>query len=224
MTALALAVAHTAAGPDHSLPFVFLARARRWSRAKTLWVTLLCGLGHVASSLALGGVCLVLGSSVARVERLEAFRGSLGAWALVALGAAYGVWGVRRALRREAGIALHEHDGRAHIHAHGLRPHRHEVEPGSTATFWMLFAVFVLGPCEPLIPLFVLPASMGRWGLAAVVALVFSLATVATMVAVVWLASAGLGRLPAAWSSRWSHAMAGGILAACGLVVLALGV
>ena len=51
--ALGIAVAHTALGPDHTLPFVMLARAGRWSLRRTLAVTLACGAGHVASSLLL---------------------------------------------------------------------------------------------------------------------------------------------------------------------------
>ncbi|NIR37211.1 MAG: hypothetical protein GWN73_15615, partial [Actinobacteria bacterium] len=51
--AVGVAVTHTALGPDHYLPFVMLARARKWSWARTLTVTGICGLGHVASSVLL---------------------------------------------------------------------------------------------------------------------------------------------------------------------------
>ncbi|MCM2324307.1 MAG: hypothetical protein NDJ90_13705, partial [Oligoflexia bacterium] len=54
LTALFLGFFHTILGPDHYLPFVMMSRAERWSRAKTFRITLLAGLGHVASSLTIG--------------------------------------------------------------------------------------------------------------------------------------------------------------------------
>jgi threonine/homoserine/homoserine lactone efflux protein len=81
----------------------------------------------------------------------------------------------------------------------------------------------VLGPCEPLIPLFVMPASRGRWELAAGLAFVFTLLTVACMVGTVLAMHSGLMRLPLRGLERWSHALAGGVIAASGLAIVALG-
>jgi nickel/cobalt transporter (NicO) family protein len=223
LAAAAVAVVHTALGPDHTVPFVMLARARGWSRARTVAITFLCGLGHVGSSVVLGFLGVALGLGVARIQAAESVRGGWAAWALVALGAAYAIWGVRVALRRGVGIAPHDHHGHVHLHAHGDREHSHATTRDSRTTFWALFVVFVLGPCEPLIPLFVLPASRGRWGLAAATAVVFSAITLATMITLVSLALAGMRRLPLAAFDRWSHAFAGGVIAASGLAVICLG-
>lgn len=223
VAAAALALTHTVLGPDHTLPFIMLGRAQRWTARRTLVVTAVCGLGHVLSSLLLGGIGLALGYGVARVTKAEAVRGDLAAWALVAFGAAYLVWGVRHAVRRRQGIVPHDHHGHVHLHTQGGHEHVHTEPDGSRTTFWALFVVFVLGPCEPLIPLFVLPASRGRWELAALTALVFSVITVATMVAVVGAALAGVRRLPLAALERWSHALAGGVIAGSGLAVIFLG-
>ena len=46
LTAVFVGVVHTAAGPDHSIPFVAMSRAGAWSAGKTFWVTAACGLGH----------------------------------------------------------------------------------------------------------------------------------------------------------------------------------
>lgn len=218
-----VAAAHTAVGPDHYLPFIMLARARRWSMARTLMVTALCGLGHVGSSLFLGGVGLLVGLGVSRLELVETGRGSLAAWGLVAFGGAYALWGLRRALRSRKGLLPHDHRGHVHIHRHGAAAHEHGQGDSSSTSFWMLFLIFVLGPCEPLIPLFILPASEGRWGLAITAGLVFSLVTVLAMLALVALAYAGARRLPLGPLERWSHALAGGTIAASGLAILYLG-
>lgn len=245
--ALVVALLHTALGPDHTLPFVMLARARRWSLRKTLLVTGACGVGHVASSLLLGLFGLGLGASVGAVEHAEGFRGTLAGWGLVAFGTVYALWGVRRALRVRKGWVLHAHGDHVHLHPHGSGEHAHAHEHGhghghshvrlprvrvpdlndaevrKSTTFWTLFLVFVLGPCEPLIPLFLLPASQGRWALAAWSGVVFSLVTLATMLTIVGLAVSGLARFDGARFQRWSHALAGATIAGSGLAVLFAG-
>ncbi len=117
--AAVLALTHTVLGPDHTLPFIMLGQAQRWTSRRTLLVTFLCGLGHVLSSLLLGGIGLALGYGVAHVTKAEAIRGDLAAWALVAFGAAYLVWGVRHAVRTRKGIVPHDHHGHVHLHTQG---------------------------------------------------------------------------------------------------------
>jgi len=221
--AAGVALIHTLLGPDHYLPFVMLARARRWRPARALSITALCGVGHVFSSLLLGGIGLLVGLAVGNLEQLERGRGGLAAWALVAFGLAYAVWGVRKAVRRVGGFEPHEHQGHVHLHTRGDRPHRHATGVVRGISFWSLFAIFVLGPCEPLIPLFVLPASRGRWDWALAAATVFGFVTVSTMVGATWLGIVGLRPLRWSWLERWSHALAGGVIAASGLTILVMG-
>jgi len=218
-----VAFLHTILGPDHYLPFIVLARARSWSMTRTLVVTAVCGLGHVASSVLLGGLGVVFGVAVARIEGVEGGRGDLAAWALVAFGLAYAVWGLRNALRKGRGIETHEHHGDVHLHPHGDATHRHEHGMGSNVTFWALFLIFVLGPCEPLIPLFVLPASRGDWTLAAATAVVFAVVTIVTMVSLTAAALAGAEQINLGPLERWSHTLAGSVVAASGLAILFFG-
>ena len=53
-TAATIGFVHTVTGPDHYLPFVVIGRARNWRLKRTLGVTVLCGIGHVLGSVALG--------------------------------------------------------------------------------------------------------------------------------------------------------------------------
>jgi nickel/cobalt exporter len=224
LAAAGIALTHTLLGPDHYLPFILLSRARGWSARRTTAITAICGVGHVASSLLLGAIGLALGAAVGRLEGIEGSRGSLAAWALVAFGVAYAAWGVRRAVRRSRGIEPHEHGGHIHLHSRGDKPHQHGGPgAGSSTTFWALLVVFVLGPCEPLIPLFVLPASRGRWGAAALTAVVFGVITIITMVGLTLLGSAGLSPVRLGVLARWDHAIAGAIIALTGFAVLSLG-
>jgi len=54
ITAASIGFFHTLLGPDHYLPFVAISKARDWSQTKTLLLTILCGFGHVLSSIILG--------------------------------------------------------------------------------------------------------------------------------------------------------------------------
>ena len=114
---------------------------------------------------------------------------------------------------------------RRHHTVKPAHPHRHD-EPSAPlkgASFWSLLAIFILGPCEPLIPLFVLPASRGDWAWAAATALAFGVATVVSMVGATLMMLAGANRLRLRGLERWAQAMAGGVLVASGLAVLFLG-
>jgi nickel/cobalt exporter len=222
--AAGIAVIHTLVGPDHYLPFIMLARARGWSTARTLVITAACGLGHVASSVLLGSIGIAAGIAVGRLETIEGSRGNLAAWALVAIGVAYGVWGLRRALRHRAGLEAHVHGSDVHIHSRGVLPHRHGVaKVARDTTFWALFLVFVLGPCEPLIPLFMIPASRSLWGTASLTAGVFAVTTIACMLVATAAGLAGIRQLRLGALERWSHALAGGIIALSGIGILYLG-
>lgn len=224
LAAAGVAVTHTVLGPDHYLPFLMLARARGWTRARTALVTLACGLGHVLSSIALGAVGLAIGAGVGWVEKAEGMRGDWAGWALILFGVAYTLWGIRVGLRGRHGLRPHEHGGHVHIHAGGQLHHAHAgTVVDSSTSFWALFIIFVLGPCEPLIPLFVLPASRGDWGLAVWTGVVFGAVTLASMLALVLAGHAGLARLPLGRLERWAHAMAGAVVLASGVAVVFLG-
>lgn len=228
LTAATVGVLHTAFGPDHYLPFVLMAQAERWSRAKTLWTTLVCGLGHIIGSLALGMVGIVLGLAVGQVEAIQTIRGQVAAWALIAFGLAYCIWGLRRALRNrphthahghaDGTVHIHEHaHQREHIHIHGGQLHSHARSSPRRLTPWLLFTLFVFGPCEPLIPLMMYPAAESSPASVAVVTLVFGVTTLATMLGLVLVALRGMERLPMASLERYMHALAGAVITLCGL-------
>lgn len=225
VTAFTLGVVHTLLGPDHYVPLASLARARGWSLRRTLVLTAVCGLGHTAGSVLLGAFGIAAGAALAGIERTETLRGDVAAWALVAFGLTYGAWGLRRSLRRRPHAHPHVHaDGTVHDHPHdhlGEHAHLHEA-PGARAWLpWTLFIVFVLGPCEPLVPLLMYPAARHDALAVAIVVVVFVVATVATMTLAVWLVTRGVGAVPVRGIAPYAHAFAGGAMALCGVAVLA---
>ncbi len=208
----ALAVAAATVGslhslaPDHWVPFAAVARARGWSAARTARVTLLCGFGHVTTSVALGLLGLVLGFRVLEAfgRRLESVGGIL----LLVFGLLYGAWGLRRAAGR-----------RLHGHAHSHYDHVHDP---SRITVFSLFLLFSADPCVAVVPLMMAAAPGGPLRLAAIV-VVYELATLAAMVALVLPARAGVSVIRAGWLDRYGDAVAGGLIAAVGLLVTGLG-
>lgn len=228
LSAAALAFVHTILGPDHYLPFVAMAKARGWSRPKTIRVTLACGAGHLAGSVALGVLGIVLGLQLSSLEWLESMRGNFAAWMLIAFGLAYTTWGLRQAVRNRPHTHRHSHDGITHSHLHShheSHAHMHEGA-GRTKSLapWVIFVIFVLGPCEPLIPLLMYPAARESLGGVLMVTAIFGVVTVVTMIMAVALALKGLESIRLKRFERYGHAMAGGAILACGLGVALLGI
>lgn len=203
--AITIGIGHTLAGPDHYLPFIVLSKDREWRIGKTLWVTFICGLGHVFSSLILGLIGVGMGSTLTSLTHIEGVRGNIAAYALIAFGLVYFVWGLRKAIKNKQ----HSHDFNS--------------ERKNKWLIWSLMIVFVLGPCEALIPLLMYPAAQQSWSGAMMVSLVFSIATIATMLSAVAIAYFGLHQLKFQWLQRYMQAFAGFTIFISGLAIQYLG-
>ena len=216
---------HTLAGPDHYLPFIVLAKARQWSFMRTTWVTFLCGIGHVSASLIIGLIGVALGIGM---EHIEGLRGSIAAWILIIFGFLYMLWGIYRSYHNKAHKHFHLHQGGiTHEHEHTHRndhDHGHKIEKVFNYTPWVLFIIFVLGPCELLIPQLMVPAAEKNMFGVMIIAVVFSVFTIITMLTIVLMSlyvlkSVSFGRL-----EKFSHALAGAVifLSGCAIVLLGL--
>ena len=230
-TAAVIGFGHTLLGPDHYLPFVAMSRVGKWSFVKTIVITVLCGLGHVLSSVVLGLVGITFGVAVLSLESIESFRGDVAGWLLLAFGLVYFVWGVRRAIRNQphththvhinGSVHAHEHvHGKDHVHVHGAAQlPAGQDSPRASLTPWVLFTIFLFGPCEPLIPMLMYPAAKGSVGGVLLVTIVFGVITIATMTTIVALAYVGVGSLPFGRLQRYSHALAGFVVLVCGAAI-----
>jgi nickel/cobalt exporter len=224
VTAASVGFIHTVTGPDHYLPFVVISKARKWTMAKTSLITLLCGIGHVGSSILLGGLGIAAGVLLSKIEGIESFRGNLAAWAFVIFGLAYMIWGIVRALQNKPHRHVHYHAGETnheHEHLHEQNHnHVHKNEKVVNLTPWVLILIFVLGPCEVLIPMLMYPAAEhGTKGIILVSA-VFGIATIATMLVIVALLTTGFNKIPFGKLERWTHAIAGATIVLSGVAIL----
>jgi hypothetical protein len=148
----------------------------------------------------LGRVGVLLGGVVLRLEAIEAWRGDLAAWLLIGFGLAYVSWGLMRSVRAEL-----------HVHA--------PAAPGAAWAPWLACLVFVLGPCEPLIPLLMVPAARVDPGAVVAVVAAFAAATLGTMVVAVLALRSGLSWLHLPVAGRFGHALAGLAILVCGALV-----
>jgi len=226
VTAASIGFLHTLLGPDHYIPFIMMAWARKWSTLKTTLITFLCGIGHIASSVVLGLIGVALGLAVKKLEFVESFRGNIAAWLLIAFGLVYMVWGLRQAYRKKPHLHSHIHISEsAHTHTHSHEQEHIHIHDRSAVSItpWILFTIFVFGPCEPLIPILMYPAVKGGWFELIVVTCVFGTVTIGTMMVTVLLSLAGVNFLPLAPVQRFAHVVAGATILLCGLAVQFLG-
>ncbi len=228
VTAVSIGFLHTLFGPDHYFPFIILAKTRNWSMVKTSWITFICGIGHILGSVVLALLGLLIGVTVNKLVNIESARGEIASWLLIAFGLIYALWGIKQAAKNK--LHAHEHvhvheDGTAHSHGHfHLDGPEHIDNPKKKSlTPWVLFIIFVLGPCEPLIPLVMYPSAKGNIPAVLTVVLVFGTITILTMLSVVLISYMGMSLIPLKKVEKYTHALAGASIFMCGVALRVFG-
>ena len=226
VTAVTIGFFHTLLGPDHYLPFIVLSQAKKWSLRKTMVITFLCGVGHVLSSVILGLIGIAVGISVGKLVSIESFRGNIAAWLFIAFGLVYMIISIRNLVRKRKHSHSHFHfGGKSHEHEHSHQDehvHIHEEEAINT-TPWILFLIFVFGPCEPLIPIVMYPAAENNISGAVLVSVLFSIVTIGTMMSIVLAFRFGLNKINLKPLEKYSNLLAGTMIFVTGLAIVFLG-
>ena len=224
-TAITIAFIHTLIGVDHYVPFIALSSANGWQIKKTLFIVFLCGIGHVMSSVVLGFAGIALSAGLASLVDIESMRGLIATYFLIAFGLVYTIYGIRRAVKNKT----HNHitpDGHTITHAHLKNGETHEHgkqgSKKSTNIFWGLFVLFVLGPCEPLIPIIMYPAATHNLFALVLVTACFAFCTISTMLLMTFLGIKGIRLLKIKSIERYSHVLAGSAILLCGIMILVL--
>jgi sulfite exporter TauE/SafE len=227
LAAASIGFIHTIVGPDHYLPFIVISKARKWSKYKTIWVTAISGLGHVLSSVLLGTIGMGFGFALQDMEGIETSRGEIAAWLMITFGLIYFIWGLRKALKSKTHEHIHKHNnGTTHTHLHdhhAEHTHVHEGEGSVNLTPWILFTIFVFGPCEALIPMLMFPAANESTAGLVLVTIVFGLSTILTMLTVVLVGIYGVNFIPLGKLEKYTNAMAGLIIFFSGSAIQFLG-
>jgi hypothetical protein len=164
--------------PNHWFPFVAVARARGWSRGRTLGVTAVAASLHVVVTAALGFslAWLAKGAEEAFGEVLRPASGI----GLFSFGVAFVVADLTRGHR-------HQHAAQNVLHEHR--------RSGDALVVGSLLLYLTLSPCEAMLPLFAVGYTL-TWLQLVSVAVSVAVVTVAAMTGTVNLVMKGMADRP----------------------------
>jgi len=219
-SAASLGFVHTILGPDHYLPFIVLSKARNWSGSKTLWITFFSGIGHVGSSVLIGMFGIALGVSLNKLEYLESYRGEIVGWMLFAFGILYTIYGIYKYMKSSHHFHLPDFLVPKKIRGLQHLPTEDQKEDNTKLTPWILFLIFVFGPCEVLIPMLIFPAYKNSTFGMLTVALIFGIATISTMLLTVYIGHRGTSLIKFKKQEKYLHLFAGILILISGSGIL----
>jgi hypothetical protein len=105
--------------------------------------------------------------------------------------------------------------------------HNHGAAVASQERFrvtpWVMFIIFVLGPCEPMIPLLYFPAAQNSWWGMVILIIVYTVCTLATMLLMVLLGYFGFAFAGTQKLERYVHVLGGATITICGIGMLWMG-
>jgi len=184
--------------PDHWVTLSLIGRVAHWSGLRLYAVSLAAAAGHAVLSAALGLAIVVLGLAFARSFAEQIARGT----GVVILGAGL-AYGVRELLSDRS------------------EDYEREAEDEVRARNFRYFAVLgaALSPDLSILPIFLL-AIPGGFGLALDTALVFGLASVTTLPALVYAGSKGLDRVFEKVPPKYNDSLVGFVVAAVGAYIV----
>jgi len=213
LSAALVGFVHTLLGPDHYLPFVAIAHARKWTIQKTLLITSLCGVGHILSSVFIGFIGIIFGVALNHLELVNSVRGEIAAWLLISFGLIYFLWGLKKAWSNKTHLHIHNQ-----IHEHDNLTDGDNEEKKNITT-WVLFIIFIFGPCESLIPLLLYPTVQKNIYAILIITIVFMITTVSTMLFIVASMYYGTQFIKLKSLEKYSHAIAGLVILICGMAI-----
>lgn len=189
---LVLSVLH-ALIPNHWLPVLAISRKENWTIAQTTSVTLISGLSHALSTVIIGVVIGLMGIQLA--DGISGFTHVVAPIILIALGLFY----------------LYQHHRHKHFHLHP-----EAKTTGKRKIIFSLVIAMFFSPCLEIEAYFLMAGAHG-WHQVAVLALLYTVVTVAGML--LWVRLTYKGLLKLNWHSLEHNA---GIIT--GLTLIATGI
>lgn len=217
-----------AALPTHWLAFVLVGRARAWSQAKTILVTVCAGLGHVTVTSLLGVAIAWFGFQLD--ERIGAVFPRLIGALLVAVGLYY-LWRQSRG----QGVCHHHAVGSPHHpseacgheadHSHWDEELKDSPLMSDRSSDWAaisgLFLMLTLSPCEGFLPIYLSGVKFG-WRGFAVLTGILAVGALAGMTIFTWLTLRGMERLRVQRLERYESGLVGVMFILLGVLVIVL--
>ncbi len=188
--------------PDHWVPLALLGRTRRYPVARIARLAGLAGLAHVAVSILLGGLIIVVGLR---------FRSAVQSAQDVIVGALLITTGAGFLLLELRGAGRHRHE---HAHPPGSPNHLR----GLVAAVMVPFGA-AASPDLTILPVFLAAATVGA-ATAMASLVVFAVVTVGTIVGLTLVAARGGYEVRGRWLERWGNGLTALVLVLIGLLVL----
>lgn len=228
--AAGVGIAHSVL-PDHWVPLAVIARANRWSIARTAKTSLLASLGHVAVSLVLG--VLFAAAGLALRDKIVSEEGQIVGGLLILTGIGFLVWALLTRGRGHSHAHSHDHGhSHEHDHVHSRRDgseHAHDAKdpahgPQRRRGSWMTEVAVPFGvaasPDLTILPVFLAASAVGV-GAAVGVLIAFTLATIATFVVLTVVTTIGGYQVEWPWLERNGHVASALVLLIVGVLVFA---
>ncbi len=202
--------------PDHWAPLAVVGRTQHYPLSKVARLSGLAGVAHVAVSVILGALIIVIGLQFR--STIEHAQDTIIGLLLIGTGVGFLV------------LELTGH-GHTHSHPHGQDHDHHRDDdhdhdpPGSHSRVTSAASIMVpfgaaASPDLTILPVFLAATSVGV-GTAVGSLVVFAAVTIATIVGLTLAATAGGYQIRAAWLERWGNLLTAGVLIVIGTLVLA---
>lgn len=212
--------------PSHWLAFALVGRTQRWSRRRTLLVTMLAGSGHALLTIVLGMLVATVGKGLLHTISPRAEHAATSG-VLILLGLYFLVPALARRWKGEAHhehAAEEDHDAESHAghtHTHHAPDTLAQRLGASPSVMGILILGMTLSPCLDLLSVYV-AASALSWGSLLLISLLMAATTVAIMSLLVWLALRGLELLRLEWLERNEGLVVGVLLILLGILLFCL--
>jgi nickel/cobalt exporter len=219
--AAAVAILHSIL-PDHWVPLAVVARIRRWSLLHVGRVALLASLGHVITSLILGGLIAVIGLQFQ--HEIETQQGHIVGVMLVLTGISFLIWG----LVGHGPHGHHHEEDHTHDHDHGLgemcaHSYDHKSSLRKEQSLIKRLAAIAVpfgmaaSPDLTILPVALAASAVGTVAVVGVLS-VFAVFTIATFVVLTVIATMAGYQIKGDWLEQNANTITSLVLIAIGLV------
>ena len=223
--------------PDHWVPLAVVARTQRWSLARTARTSLLASIGHVLTSIVLGGIIAAVGLQFRKT--FETQQGHIVGAVLVLTGIGFLIWGLT-GHGHHHDHDHHEHGGHdhghrdavehpgdeSHVHLHGHEHdhehHRHALDNDQSAARRLAAIAVPFGaaasPDLTILPVFLAASAIGLGTVVGVLA-TFSLVTLMTFVSLTVAATVAGYQVKGEWLEDHGNTITAVVLIGIGIAV-----
>ncbi len=205
--------------PDHWVPLAVVARTQRWSLFHVGRMALLAALGHVITSLILGGLIALIGLQFQ--HEIETQQGHIVGIVLVLTGIIFLIWGL-------VGHGPHgHHHGEGHVHDHGLGEmqddsHEHKYSFRKEQPLVKRLAAITVpfgvaaSPDLTILPVTLAASALGRVAVVGVLS-VFAVFTIAAFIALTVIATMAGYQIKGDWLEENANTITSLVLIAIGI-------